>query len=180
MRVRVGQAEVILQQGDITEMEVDAVVNAANNHLWMGAGVAGAIKRKGGEVIEREAVAKGPIPVGEAVMTGGGDLKAKHVIHAAGMGQDLRTDQEKVRMATHNSLLRAEENKLRSVAFPAIGTGVGGLSTHLCAKVMLQEAVEFLLEAKQVKSVIFALFDADSYKIFQNRLSEIFSAGEHP
>jgi O-acetyl-ADP-ribose deacetylase (regulator of RNase III) len=180
MRVRVGQAEVILQQGDITEMEVDAVVNAANNHLWMGSGVAGAIKRKGGESIEREAVAKGPVPVGEAVITGGGSLKAKHVIHAAGMGQDLKTDQDKIRLSTRNSLLRAEEHKLRSVAFPAIGTGVGGLSAYLCAKVMLEETVEFLQESQSLRKVAFALLDEGTYRIFKEQLSEMFSAHEHP
>jgi O-acetyl-ADP-ribose deacetylase (regulator of RNase III) len=180
MRVRVGQAEVVLERGDITEMEVDAVVNAANNHLWMGSGVAGAIKRKGGEIIEREAVAKGPVAVGEAVITGGGSLKARHVIHAAGMGQDLKTDQEKVRLATHNSLLRAEENELQSMAFPAIGTGVGGLSAHVCAKVMLAETVEFLQESRSLRTVTFALFDEGTYRIFQEHLSGMFSAGEHP
>jgi O-acetyl-ADP-ribose deacetylase (regulator of RNase III) len=179
MRVRVGQAEIILQQGDITELAVDALVNAANNHLWMGAGVAGAIKKKGGEIIEREAVAQGPIPVGEAVITGAGALKAKHVIHAAGMGQDLKTDQEKVRTATRNSLLRAEENKLQSVAFPAIGAGVGGLSAHVCAKAMLEETLEFLQESQSLRQVIFALFDGGTYKAFQQRLSEMFSAHQH-
>jgi O-acetyl-ADP-ribose deacetylase (regulator of RNase III) len=180
MRVRVGQAEIVLQRGDITEMDVDALVNAANNHLWMGAGVAGAIKRKGGEGIEREAVSKGPIPVGEAVITGAGKLKAKHVIHAAGMGQDLKTDEQKVRMATRNSLLRAEENGLKSVAFPAIGTGVGGLSTHLCAKAMLEEALEFLQSAHSLRQVFFTLLDEGAHKVFQEHLSEMFSADKHP
>lgn len=180
MKVRVGQAEIILQQGDITELTVDALVNAANNHLWMGAGVAGAIKRKGGEIIEREAVAQGPVPVGEAVITSAGALKAKHVIHAAGMGQDLRTDEQKVRLATRNSLLRAEEKKLESVAFPAIGTGVGGLSAHVCAKAMLEESLEFLQESESLRRVVFSLFDGSTYKIFQERLSEMFSAHEHP
>jgi O-acetyl-ADP-ribose deacetylase (regulator of RNase III) len=180
MRVRVGQAEIILQQGDITELEVDALVNAANNHLWMGGGVAGAIKRKGGEVIEREAVARGPISVGEAVVTSAGALKAKHVIHAAGMGQDLRTDEHKVRAATRNSLLQAEENRLASVAFPALGTGVGGLSAHICAKAMLDETLKYLQESESLRKVIFVLLDEGTYKIFQQRLSEMFSAGEHP
>jgi O-acetyl-ADP-ribose deacetylase (regulator of RNase III) len=179
MRVRVGQAEIILEHGDITEMEVDAVVNAANNHLWMGSGVAGVIKRKGGEVIEREAVAKGPISVGEAIITGAGNLQAKYIIHAAGMGQDLKTDEKKVRMATYNSLMRAEEKQLQSLAFPAIGTGVGGFSAHLCAKVMLAVTVEFLQESQFLRKVIFALFDQGTYRIFQERLSEIFSAHEH-
>ncbi|MDQ3830194.1 MAG: macro domain-containing protein, partial [Candidatus Tectomicrobia bacterium] len=88
MRKQVGTTTLEVVQGDITECAVDAVVNAANNHLWMGAGVAGAIKRKGGQVIEDEAVRQGPIPVGEAVVTSGGTLQARYVIHAAAMGQD--------------------------------------------------------------------------------------------
>jgi len=179
MRVRVGRAEVILEHGDITEMDVDAVVNAANNHLWMGGGVAGAIKRKGGEIVEREAVAKGPVSVGDAVITTAGELKARHVIHAAGMGQDLRTDEDLVRKATHSSLVLAEEKKLTSLAFPAIGCGVGGLSAHLCARAMLAEAVEFLQESESLEKVVFVLFDDGTYRIFQERLAKIFSAPEH-
>ena len=109
-------------KGDITDMEVDAIVNAANNELWMGGGVAGAIKRKGGIEIEEEAVKKGPIPVGEAIVTGAGKLKAKYVIHGAVMGRDLQTDAEKIKNATINSLKRAEELGLKSIAFPAFGT----------------------------------------------------------
>ncbi len=126
MRYICGQLEVLLSEGDVTEMDCDAIVNAANNHLWMGAGVAGAIKKKGGKVIEEEAVKKGPIPVGEAVVTTGGALRAEYVIHAAGMGQDLSTDTQKIYHCTLNSLKRARELGLKSIAFPAIGTGVGG------------------------------------------------------
>src|SRR3990170_7908766 len=95
-------------RGDITKLELDALVNAANNRLWMGGGVAGALKRAGGPEIEAEAIKKGPIPIGEAVVTGAGKLKAKYVIHAAVMGQDLQTDATKIRQATVNSLKRAE------------------------------------------------------------------------
>src|SRR2546428_3273502 len=108
------------RMGDITQADVDAIVNAANNHLWMGAGVAGAIKRAGGPDIEREAISKGPIPVGEAVVTSAGALRAKYVIHAAAMGQNLQTDAAKVRLATRNALTRARELAIRSIAFPAL------------------------------------------------------------
>jgi O-acetyl-ADP-ribose deacetylase (regulator of RNase III) len=145
----------------------------------MGAGVAGAVNRKGGEVIEREAVAKGPIAVGDAVITTAGDLAARHVIHAAGMGQDLKTDEDLVKKATHSSLSLAEENEWTSVAFPAIGCGVGGLSAHRCARAMLGEVVEFLQESEFLRKVVFVLFDDGTYRIFQERLAEIFSAGEH-
>jgi O-acetyl-ADP-ribose deacetylase (regulator of RNase III) len=115
-----------VQQGDITRVKADALVNAANNHLWMGGGVAGALKREGGPEVEAEALAKGPIPVGEAAVTTAGRLPARYVIHAAVMGQDLRTDADKIQRATRNSLLRADEIGIKTVAFPALGTGVGG------------------------------------------------------
>src|SRR5919197_5940657 len=110
-------------QQDIATLDVDAAVNAANDQLWMGAGVAGALKRVGGEEIEREAMAKGPIAVGDAVVTGAGRLRARHVIHAAVMGQDLRTNADAIRRATRAALARAEEIGARTVAMPAFGTG---------------------------------------------------------
>ena len=125
-------------QGDITEVEVDAIVNAANNHFWMGGGVAGAIKRKGGVEIERDAVAKGPVPVGETVITGAGRLPAKWVIHAAVMGQDLITSEEYIKEAAKNSILKASEFKISSIAFPALGTGVGGFPYRESAKAMME------------------------------------------
>src|SRR5919109_2801251 len=109
-------------QGDITEFTVDAIVNAANNHLWMGAGVAGAIKRKGGQVIEEEAVRQGPIAVGGAIVTGGGALQARYVIHAAAMGQDLLTSADLIRQATTSSLKRATQLGMETAALPALGT----------------------------------------------------------
>src|ERR671935_249609 len=113
-------------EGDITSLEVDAIANAANDRLWMGAGVAGAIKRAGGEEIEREAVAKGPIPVGDAVATGAGSLPARWVVHGAVMGQDPSTNADLVRRTTMNCLRVADELGASSLALPAFGTGVGG------------------------------------------------------
>ncbi|MHB8985966.1 MAG: macro domain-containing protein [Eubacteriales bacterium] len=153
-------------KGDITGIKVDAIVNAANNHLWMGAGVAGAIKRKGGQVIEDEAVAKGPIPVGEAVATGAGALPARYVIHAAAMGQDLATDEVKVRSATRNALRRAQELGVGSIAFPALGTGVGGFSLPDAARVMVCEARRHIAQAGAPGEVVFALFDDAGYDAF--------------
>jgi len=145
-------------EADITTLDVDAVVNAANNHLWMGAGVAGAIKRAGGQEIEREAVAQGPIPVGEAVVTTGGNLIAKYVIHAAAMGQNLATDAVKIRAATTNALLRANEKKVVSIAFPALGTGVGGFAPGLAAHTMIDAILDFLVPGEKHPSrVVFAL-----------------------
>src|SRR6478672_5423500 len=118
--------ELEVREGDIAEVEADAIANAANDHLWMGAGVAGAIKRAGGAEIEREAVARGPIAVGDAVATGAGRLHARWVIHAAVMGQDLVTSAELIAGATGRTLEVAEELGARSLALPAFGTGVGG------------------------------------------------------
>ncbi|KYK33848.1 MAG: Appr-1-p processing protein [Theionarchaea archaeon DG-70-1] len=150
-------------KGDIAEIEADVLVNAANNHLWMGAGVAGALKRAGGKRIEEEAVKKGPIPVGDAVETTAGNLKAKYVIHAAVMGQDLQTDESKVRNATRNSLKLADKLGVNSVAFPALGTGVGGFPLGRCAQVMLEEVATF----SGSLTVMFVLYSDESYKIFR-------------
>jgi O-acetyl-ADP-ribose deacetylase (regulator of RNase III) len=160
--------KITLVQGDIAQQEVDAVVNAANNHLWMGAGVAGAIKGAGGREIETEAVAKGPIPIGEAVATGAGRLKARYVIHAAVMGQDLRTDADKVRRATQATLRRADELGVTSIAFPALGTGVGGFPLGECARIML-DAVEAhaAVGTTSLERVIFVLYDAAALEAFQ-------------
>src|SRR3989442_13467631 len=144
MVISIGQVSLETERGDISQARVDAIVNAANNHLWMGAGVAGALKRAGGAEIEQEAVAKGPVEIGEAIVTKGGALHAKYVIHAAVMGQDLRTDESKIGKATWNSLIRACELGIRSIAFPALGTGVGGFPPGLAADPMITECLSFL------------------------------------
>lgn len=128
-------------QGDITDLRVDAITNAANNQLWMGSGVAGAIKRRGGTVIEEEALSKGPVPVGTAVVTTAGDLPAVHVIHAAVMGSDLRTDLPTVAATTRSVLDLADELGLGSLAMPLLGTGVGGLDPGQVASVMVDQVV---------------------------------------
>jgi O-acetyl-ADP-ribose deacetylase (regulator of RNase III) len=131
----------------------------------MGAGVAGAIKRAGGEEIEREAVALGPIPVGEAVATGGGRLAARHVIHGAVMGQDLSTNADLVARTTKRVLEVADELGARSVALPAFGTGVGGFPLDECARIMVAEAQAF--EPTSVERVVFAVFGAEAEQAFR-------------
>ena len=172
MVVSIRQTTIETQQGDISQARVDAVVNAANNHLWMGAGVAGALKRAGGAEIEREAVAKGPIEIGEAVVTSAGALPAKYVIHAAAMGQDLSTDRLKISNATRNSLLRAAELGISSIAFPALGTGVGGFSADAAADVMITECVSFVESgsAPLLKKIAFVLFSNDVLAAFDKKL----------
>lgn len=179
MRVSIDRGAVEVARGDITGEETDAIVNAANNHLWMGGGVAGAIKRKGGEEIEEEAVALGPIDVGEAVVTGGGALKARHVIHAAVMGQDLHTDEKKIASATRSSLVLAEREKFASISFPALGTGVGGFSVFHCAKIMLSETIRFLTSSTYLRLVRFVLFDEETFTAFEEELKLQFSAKRH-
>jgi len=159
-----------VQQGDITRVKVDAVVNAANNHLWMGGGVAGALKRAGGPEVETEALAKGPIPVGEAAVTTAGRLPARYIIHAAVMGQDLRTDAEKIRKATRNSLLRADELEIKTVAFPALGTGVGGFPIGECARIMIGEVIQHLTGETGLEKVVFVLFDEIAFGVFRQEL----------
>lgn len=155
-----------ITRGDITKQDVDAIVNAANNHLWMGAGSAGAIVRAGGREIEDEAISQGPIEIGEAVVTGGGDLPARHVIHAAAMGEDLITSAELIRAATENALKRAEELKLSSVALPALGTGVGGFPLDQAARIMLGVAKQRSGGDSAVGTVRFVLFDEAAYDAF--------------
>ena len=154
-------------QGDITEQQVDAIVNAANNHLLLGTGVAGAIRIKGGPAIQEECTQKAPIPVGGAVETTAGNLKAKFVIHAAAMGMDFKTSPKIIAKATINSLQKAVELKLKSIAFPALGTGLGGFPVEECARIMLYGANKFLAENKSIKEVRFVLFDKASFDSFK-------------
>jgi O-acetyl-ADP-ribose deacetylase len=156
--------ELEVAEGDITSLEVDAIANAANNHLWMGSGVAGAIKRAGGEEIEREAVTQGPIEVGDAVATSAGQLTARWVIHGAVMGQDLRTDAELVRRTTQSCLRVADELGAESLALPAFGTGVGGFPLDECARTMVDAVRAY--EPRSLQRVVFAVFGADAKTAF--------------
>jgi O-acetyl-ADP-ribose deacetylase (regulator of RNase III) len=159
-------------KGDITQVDVEAIVNAANNELWMGSGVAGAIKSAGGEVVEREAVAKGPIMPGEAVYTTAGKLPYKAVIHAAVMGQDLRTTDKLIRQATIASLNVAEKLKLSSLALPAFGTGVGGFPMKACAYIMTRAVNGYRPLAEHLERVLFCLYDEYGYQAFKDALTD--------
>lgn len=155
-------------EGDIAALEVDAVANAANDHLWMGAGVAGALKRAGGDEIEREAVAKGPIGLGQAVATGAGRLSAKHVLHGAVMGQNLQTSAELVRLTTRSCLELADELGAHSLALPAFGTGVGGFPLPECAEIMVDVARSY--EAVSLERVVFAVYGDEARQAFEGAL----------
>jgi len=159
---------IVIQQGDITEMDVDAIVNAANNDLILGAGVAGAILRKGGPSIQEECNEIGSIPVGYAAITGGGKLKARYVIHAASMGLgDVPTTSKTLRTSTAHSLRLAAEHGLKSIAFPAIGTGVSGFPMEECAQIMLGEAIQHLKGGSSLAVIYFVLFDSKARDTFR-------------
>ena len=162
--------ELEVVEGDISRIEVDAVANAANDQLWMGAGVAGALKRAGGEEIEREAMAKGPIECGTAVATGAGRLSARYVIHGAVMGQDLATNAELIERTTRRCLEVADELGCESLALPAFGTGVGGFPLAECARLMIGAAREY--EPVSLRRVVFAVFGADARDVFVRALAD--------
>ena len=158
--------KIMIQQGDLTDMDTDAIVNAANNDLKLGAGVAGAIRRRGGEEIQRECDEIGSIPVGYAAITGGGKLKARHVIHAASMQLGGRTTSANLRNSVAHSLRIAAERGLKTIAFPAVGTGIAGFSMEECASIMLEEASRHLKTQPAVEKIYFVLFDDRACDVF--------------
>ena len=174
MKAKIGSTTFSVVRGDITEAEVDAVVNAANAELWMGTGVAGAMKRKGGIVIEEEAVRQGPIEPGEAVLTVAGNLPATHVIHAATMGRDLKADANLIAAATRASLAIAEKHRLLSIAFPALGAGVGGVPPAQSADTMISTVVEHVRAGKtSLQKVVFILYQDETLKAFSDALRRL-------
>lgn len=170
---RVGTTTIRLCLGDIAEYDGDAVANAANDRLWMGSGVAGALKRKGGDEIEIEAMRLGPIPRGSVVCTGGGRLKAKYVIHAAVMGQDLVTSGDIIREATKNVLAFCDDRNIRRIALPAFGTGVGGFSPEECARIMFSQILFHLGEEEtDLEEIALFLYDEKTFNVFERILCE--------
>jgi O-acetyl-ADP-ribose deacetylase (regulator of RNase III) len=165
---RLNNIVIELVHGDITECDDDIIVNAANDSLWMGAGVAGAIKALGGIDIEKEAVAKGPIKPGGAVETNAGKLKARFVIHAVVMGQDLKTGGKYIEDAVRNTLMLADSLGMGSIAFPALGTGVGRFPIKECAGIMFNETGKFDRQRPEhIKRVRFVLFSRNAYEEFE-------------
>jgi O-acetyl-ADP-ribose deacetylase (regulator of RNase III) len=169
-----GRLTIEIADGDIAAQDVDAVVNAANDHFWMGAGVAGAIKSRGGASIEAEAMALGPIDPGGSVITGGGSLRARFVIHAAVMGQDLQTSGPLIYRATRSALALAEERELTSIAFPAFGTGVGGFPLRDCAEIMLEVVRSH--QPAHLRLIRFVLFGHSAYRTFAEAASAMFGS----
>ncbi|MBU2473988.1 MAG: macro domain-containing protein [Candidatus Omnitrophica bacterium] len=170
--MKINGMEVVVIQGDITEVTTEAIVNAANNRFLMGGGVAGIIKKKGGKIIEEEAVKQGPLRVGESVITSAGKLKAKYVIHSATMAMDFKTDEEIIRKATYSALLCAQANKIESIAFCALGCGVGGFSYEAVSKIMAQEIFRYMQEVKEktLKKISFVLNAKKPFDIFNKNV----------
>jgi O-acetyl-ADP-ribose deacetylase len=164
---------IVIQQGDLTEMDTDAIVNAANNDLILGAGVAGAIARKGGEAIQKECDAIGSIPVGYAAITGAGKLKARYVIHAASMQAGRRTTAENLRGATNHSLRLAADRGLKTIAFPAVGTGIAGFPMKECAQIMLRAVADHLSGPTSLETAYFVLFDEAARGVFEAAWKEM-------
>lgn len=171
MKKIINKSTIELIEGDITEMDTDAIVNAANTALQLGGGVAGAIRRKGGPAIQAACDKIGGTFVGGAVITTGGNLKARHIIHAVGPRMGEGNEDEKLRNATLNSLKVAEENKLKSLSFPAISTGIFGFPIDRCAKIMLSTTIEYLKGKTNIESVVFCLFGKESHEVFLKELS---------
>ncbi len=173
MEVNIAGRTLELVQGDITDMDTDAIVNAANAQLVLGGGVAGAIRRKGGPQIQKECDRIGGTFVGGAVITAGGKLKARHVIHAVGPRMGEGDEDEKLRNATMNSLKCADEHGLKSIAFPAISTGIFGFPIQRCAEIMLTAAVEYLRGNTGLERVVFCLYGQDSFDVFAGQLRRL-------
>jgi O-acetyl-ADP-ribose deacetylase (regulator of RNase III) len=165
--------KIVIQQGDLTEMDTDAIVNAANNDLQLGGGVAGAIRRKGGEEIQRECDEIGSIPVGYAAITGGGKLAARYVIHAASMQLGGRTTAANLGTSVAHSLRIAAERGLKTIAFPAVGTGIASFPIEECATIMLHEAAQHLKTETSIEKIYFVLFDDHACDVFRRALNRI-------
>lgn len=161
-----------LVEGNIALLDVEAVVNAANKNLILGAGVAGAIKKFGGPSIQEKCNQIGPIKTGEAAITGGGNLKAKYVIHAVGPVSGEGQEEEKLRRATLSSLRIANERKIKDIAFPAISTGIFGFPIEKCSEIMLKTAADFLDKNEYPQEVVFCLFGEEAYSVFEKTLEK--------
>jgi O-acetyl-ADP-ribose deacetylase (regulator of RNase III) len=173
MEIEINKTILELTQGDITDLDTDAIVNAANTALQLGGGVAGAIRRKGGTKIQEECNRIRGTHVGRAVMTTGGNLKAKYVIHAVGPRHGEEHEDAKLKDATLNSLILADKNNLKSIAFPAISTGIFGFPKDRCATIMLSTTVAYLEGPTKLEKVVYCLYDRNTFEIFKRTLQSL-------
>ncbi|MDP6112026.1 MAG: macro domain-containing protein [Planctomycetota bacterium] len=173
MKLEVGSSVIEIMDGDITEQETDAIVNAANTALVLGAGVAGAIRTKGGPSIQAECNQIGGTFVGGAVITGAGNLKTRHVIHAVGPRMGEGDEDAKLKNATANSLKVADEYGLKSLTFPAISTGIFGFPIERCAAIMLGTTRDHLAGETGIERVVFCLWGSEAYGVFQAEIQRL-------
>ncbi len=173
MQIDINSKTLQLVQGDIIELSTDAIVNAANSALILGAGVAGAIRSKGGPAIQEACNRIGGCTAGGAVITTGGNLKANYVIHAVGPRMGEGNEDEKLKNATLSSLNVAEKKHLQSIAFPAISTGIFGFPMQRCAEIMLSSTMEYLSKETQIQKIIFCLYGQDAYDMFKKTLEDL-------
>ena len=164
-------ARIELWNGDICDLEVDAIVNAANHSLWMATGVGGAIKRAGGDEIEFAAVRQGPVPLGSSIVTTAGRLAAGAVIHAVSLDRDRRTSASVIDAAVRSAMARAREIGVSSIAFPALGTGVGGFPLEEAAAITVSAVHDELPRSPAIAHVIFALRGVAAYRAFETALT---------
>lgn len=173
MKVKINNTVLELIQGDITDQTTDAIVNAANSALQMGGGVAGAIRRRGGPAIQEECNRIGGTHVGGAVITTGGNLAAKYVIHAVGPRHGDEHEDAKLKDATLNSLILADQKNLKSIAFPAISTGIFGFPKDRCATIMLSTTIAYLEGPTKLEKVVYCLYDQKTFEIFKRTLQSL-------
>ena len=178
IKAAIGRSVLEITQGDVTEMDTEAIVNAANAQLVLGAGVAGAIRKKGGPSIQEECDAIGGTYVGGAVVTGGGNLKADYVIHAVGPRMGEGDEDRKLTDAVLNSLRRADEKGITSLAFPAISTGIFGFPVDRAAAIMIGSAKEYLSAGTEITRVVFCLFGQEAYDVFAAEFGKHFPEKE--
>ena len=165
---------VVIITGDLVEQEVDAIVNAANNDLQLGGGVAGAIRRAGGPAIQDECDAHGPVRVGEAAITGAGELRARFVIHAASMSLGGRTTRTSLRSSMDHAFRLAHHHEVMSIAVPAVGTGIAGFPLDECARVMAESLSDALSDGWPPREVRFVLFGEDAKVPFEAAFWRVF------
>ncbi len=165
-------ARIELWNGDICDLEVDAIVNPANLSLWMSTGVSGAIKRAGGDAIEFAAVRQAPVPLGASVVTESGHLAAKAVIHAVSLDRDRRTSGPVIEAAVRSAMARAREIGAESIAFPALGTGVGGFPLEESARITVGTVRDELARSPGIEHVTFALRGAVAYDAFHAAMAD--------
>ena len=177
MKVNISSSSLEVKTGDILSESSDALVIPANDGLWMGSGLNGVIKKKGGIEIEQQAVAAGPATLGQVVSTIPGDLKYKNIIHAVIKGQDLKVIDSAVTESLKNALITAVNNGLRNIIFSDFLDELRGISQYECIKILLNETINFLIESEETLNIVFVFSNEENYIVSKNELQKIFSAG---